>query len=95
VRRRRGERFAGCYITECDRFGGSTVMVWGGICGGNRTRLVVGNGNLTGARYRDEILRPVVVPFLQRYGQGAIFQQDNATPHTCYVSRTFLRQNNV
>jgi len=95
VWRRRGERFAGCCVTERDRFGGDSVMVWGCILGGNRTRLVVVNGNLTGARYRDEILRPVVVPFLQRHGPGANFQQDNATLHTCHVSRTFLRQNNV
>jgi len=95
VWRRRGERFAGCCITERDRFGGGSVIVWGGICGGNRPRLVVVNRNLTGARYRDEILRPVVVPFLQRHRPGAIFQQDNATSHTCHVSRTFLRQNNV
>jgi len=40
-------------------------------------------------------LRPIVVPFLQRHGPGAILQQDNATPHTCHVSRAFLRQNNV
>jgi len=40
VWRHRGERFAGCCITERDRFGGGSVMVWGGICGGNHTRLV-------------------------------------------------------
>jgi len=31
----------------------------------------------------------------QRRGQGAICQHDNATPHTCHVSRTFLQQQNV
>jgi len=80
------------YVTA---FGGGSVMVWGGICGVNRTKLVVLNGNLNGARYRDEILRPVVVPFLQPRGPDAIFQHDNATSHTCHVSRTFLQQQNV
>jgi len=68
VWRRRGERFADCCIAQRDRFGGRSVKVWGGICGGNHTRLEVVNGNLNGARYRNAILRPVVVPFLQRRG---------------------------
>ena len=51
-------------------FGGGGVMVWGGICG-PRTRLIIiiiiihGN-HLTGQRYRDEVLRPAVVPFLRQ-----------------------------
>jgi len=46
-------------------------------------------------RYRDDILRPIVVPFVQRHAPGAICQQDNATPHTRHVIRMFLRQNIV
>jgi len=84
--RRRGERFADCCIAQRHHFG---------INGGNLTRLELVNGNLNGARYGDAILRPVVVPFLQRRGPGAIFQHDNATTHTCHVSRTFLQQQNV
>ena len=39
-------------------------MVWAGICLDGHTDLVViAGGALTGVRYRDEILRPVVVPF--------------------------------
>lgn len=95
VWRRRGERFADCCVRQRDRFGGGSVMVWGGICGRNRTRLIVVDGNLNGVRYQDEILRPVVVPFLQRQGVGAIFQQDNAPAHTSRVSRTFLQDSNV
>lgn len=95
VWRRRGERFAGCCVTEVDRFGGGSVMVWGGICGGNRTRLVVVNGTLTSQRYRDEILSPVVLPYLRTNGPGLTFQQDNATAHTARATREFLNQNNV
>lgn len=52
-------------MTEVDRFGGGSVMVWGGIWDGNRARLfVVVNGTLTSQRYRDEILSPVVLPYL-------------------------------
>ncbi|GFS61423.1 hypothetical protein TNCV_4311621 [Trichonephila clavipes] len=38
-------------------------------------------GSLTGQRYVDDILRPHVEPFLNGL-PGAIFQQDNARPHT-------------
>jgi K+-sensing histidine kinase KdpD len=33
-------------------------MVWGGISHGLKSPLIVIAGNLTGVRYRDEILRP-------------------------------------
>uniref|UniRef100_A0A8L0DVW2 Nucleobindin 2a n=1 Tax=Oncorhynchus mykiss TaxID=8022 RepID=A0A8L0DVW2_ONCMY len=45
------------------RFGGGSVMVWGGISLGGRTALhVLARGSLTAIRYRDEILRPLVRP---------------------------------
>ncbi|GFW04831.1 transposable element Tc3 transposase [Trichonephila clavipes] len=47
-------------------------------------------GTLTGQRYVDDILRPHVVPFLDGV-PGAIFQQDNACPHTARVSQDFQR----
>ena len=43
VWRRRGERYARNCIMEFDRFGGQSVMVWGGINGNYRTELVVIN----------------------------------------------------
>ncbi|GFY22525.1 transposable element Tcb2 transposase [Trichonephila clavipes] len=49
------------------------------------------HGTLTGQRYADYILRPHVGPFLNGH-PGAIFQQDNARPHTARVSLDFLRQ---
>lgn len=96
VWRRRGERFAGCLVTEVDIFGGGSVMVWGGICGGNRTRLVVVNGTLTSSqRYRNEIFTPVVLPYLRTNGPGLTFQQENAIAHTARTTLEFLNQNNV
>jgi hypothetical protein len=56
--RRRGEHFADACVLERDRFGGGSVMVWGGISHGLKSPLIVIAGNLTGVRYRDEILRP-------------------------------------
>ncbi|GFU58381.1 transposable element Tcb2 transposase [Trichonephila clavipes] len=48
-------------------------------------------GTLTGQRYVDDILRPHVGLFLNGL-PGAIFQQDNARPHTARVAHDFLRR---
>ncbi|GFW62108.1 transposable element Tc1 transposase [Trichonephila clavipes] len=66
------------------------VMVWGGKAYDSRSTLIVMRGTLTGQRYVDDILRPYVAPFLNGL-QGAIFQQDNARPHTARVAQVFLR----
>ncbi|GFT27186.1 DDE_3 domain-containing protein [Trichonephila clavipes] len=47
-------------------------------------------GTLTGQRYVDDILRRRVGSFLNGL-PGAIFQQDNARPHTARVAQDFLR----
>lgn len=93
VYRRRGERFADACVVERDRFGGGSVMVWGGISHGLKSHLVVIDGNLTAARYRDEILRPHVVPFLQQH--NLTLQQDNARPHVARICQVFLANNNI
>ncbi|GFU11813.1 transposable element Tcb2 transposase [Trichonephila clavipes] len=66
------------------------VMVRGTIAYDSRSTLIVMRGTLTGQRYVDDILRPHVRPF-QNGLPGAIFQQDNARPHTARVSQDFLR----
>ncbi|GFX56601.1 DDE_3 domain-containing protein [Trichonephila clavipes] len=47
-------------------------------------------GTLTGQRYVDDMLRPHVGPFLNDL-PGAMFQLDNARPHTARVAQDFLR----
>ena len=49
-------------ITEHNRFGGLSVMVWGGISGDGRTELVVINGNLNADRYINEVLTRTSFP---------------------------------
>lgn len=95
VYRRTGERYADCCVIQRDRFGGGSVMVWGGICGGRKTRLLVINGNLNAQRYINEVLVPEVIPFLRQNGPNLNFQQDNARPHVARVVNDFLNQNNV
>jgi hypothetical protein len=58
-----------------------------------KSLLIVIAGNLTGVRYRDEILRPVAVPFVQQH--HLIFQQDNARPHVARVCQDFLANHNI
>ncbi|GFX79113.1 transposable element Tcb2 transposase [Trichonephila clavipes] len=66
------------------------VIVWGPIAYDSRSTLIVMRGTLTGQRYVDDIIRAPVGPFLNGL-PGAIFQQDNARPHTARVAEDFLR----
>ena len=95
VYRRPGERYADACVVQRRAFGGGSVMVWGGITSHGRTQLVIVNGNLTGLRYRDEIIGPHVQAFIQRQGRNITLQQDNARPHVARVVTDFLRQQNI
>ena len=94
VFRRRGERFADNFLIERDRFGGESVMVWGGIMGRKKTDLIVVQGNLNAQGYINQILKPEAVLFLQRHGP-AILMHENARPHVARICRLFLNRNNV
>ena len=39
-------------------------MVWGGICHDGHTHLKIVQGTLNAVIYRDDILHPIVLPFL-------------------------------
>ncbi|GFW77862.1 DDE_3 domain-containing protein [Trichonephila clavipes] len=65
-------------------------MVWGGIAYDSRSNLIVMCGTLTGQRYVADILRPHVGSFLNSLTR-AIFQQNNARPHTAKVAQDYLR----
>ena len=64
--RRRGERFTDQCVYESDRFGGGGVMVWAGICHDGRTQLKIVQGTFYVVKYRDAILDPIVLPYLQQ-----------------------------
>ena len=95
VYRRQGERYSDSCVLERDSFRGGSVMVWGGISYYGRTNLMVINGNLTAARYRDEVLIPRVQPFMHLHGPGLIFQQDNARPHVARIVLDHLEQSHI
>ncbi|GFV24515.1 transposable element Tcb1 transposase [Trichonephila clavipes] len=90
VWRRPGEQYNSprTVLHHTDRKAG--VMVWGAIAYDSRSTLIVIRGTLTGQRYVDDILRPHTGPFLNGL-PGAIFQQNNARPHTARVAQDFLR----
>lgn len=93
VWRRAGERFSDATTVPRVAHGGGGVMVWAGICHGDRTQLLIIDGNLNAVRYRDEILRPIVLPFIRRH--NATFQHDNARPHVARVCMQFLEAENI
>lgn len=69
-------------------------MVWGGITAHGRTPVQIVNENLTGVRYRDEIIQRHVIPFIQRQQNHITLQQDNARPNVaCVVRFVFVQQN--
>ncbi|GFY14940.1 transposable element Tcb2 transposase [Trichonephila clavipes] len=65
-------------------------MVWEAIAYDSQFTLFVMRGTLMGQRHVNDVLQPHVRPFLNGL-PGAIFQQDNARPHTARVSQDFLR----
>lgn len=91
--RRTGERFDDVCVRERDRYGGGSVMVWGGISFGLRTELRFVNGTLTAQQYRDNILSPCVVPLARE--RNLIFQQDNARPHVARANMEYLAASEV
>ena len=93
VHRLPGERFAPCCIKEHDRYGGGSVMLWGGIWHGGRTTAVIIKGTLTGERYLNEIVLPVVAPVVRV--EDLVFQDDNARPHRSSAVIATVRRLNI
>lgn len=68
-------------------------MVWGGICVGARTDLVViDGGSLTAHRYITDVLEPHVMPIAPFIGENFIFMHDNARPHTARIVKDYLNE---
>jgi hypothetical protein len=78
-------------VYDSDRFGGGSVMVCAGIFNDSRTQLKIVQGTLNAVKYRDDILDPIVLPFLPQRN----FQHDNARCHVARVCQDFLNQNHI
>uniref|UniRef100_A0A8K9XJ96 Tc1-like transposase DDE domain-containing protein n=1 Tax=Oncorhynchus mykiss TaxID=8022 RepID=A0A8K9XJ96_ONCMY len=93
--RRRNERYIEACTLERDRFGGGgSIMIWDDVSQHHGTELGVIAGNLNAVRYREDILLPHVVLFLQAHPDMTL-QHDNATSHTARSERDFLQDRNI
>ncbi|UYV69886.1 hypothetical protein LAZ67_7001096 [Cordylochernes scorpioides] len=90
VRRRRGERSNPAAIVERPTVRQRGIMVWGAIAYDSRSPLLRIQGTMTAKRYVDDVLRPVTLPYLQGV-PNALYQQDNARPHTARISQQALQ----
>ncbi|GFV27451.1 transposable element Tcb2 transposase [Trichonephila clavipes] len=80
--RERGSRNTPAFVHESLRFGCGGVLVYGGISIDGRTGLyIIRDGPLTARRYRDEIIRPIVVPYAAAIGDDFFLMDDNCRPH--------------
>ncbi|GBL85045.1 hypothetical protein AVEN_221283-1 [Araneus ventricosus] len=72
------------------------LLVWAGIATNGQTDLYVFvGGSVKALRYRDEILHPLVRPFLASMGADAIFMDDNARPHRARLVRSYLKSETI
>jgi hypothetical protein len=69
------------------------VGMWAGISYGQRTQLNFIDDYLNAQRYHDEILRPIVVPFICHH--HLMIQLDNERPHVARICTQFLEAENV
>ena len=69
-------------------------MIWGGITTTNKTDLYFVRGNMTAARYVDEIITMHVVPFIEIH-QHKTFMQDNARPHAARYTMQYLNEHHI
>ena len=70
-------------------------MVGASVTMHRRTPIQFIAGNLNSQRYVDEVMRPMVLPFLRQIGQGAVFLDDNARLHRGRIINDFVLVNNI
>jgi hypothetical protein len=58
----RGSQETASFRNEVNNFGGRSMMMWGAISYARTNQLVHIPGNLNGARYKDEVLTPHMLP---------------------------------
>ncbi|GFU74538.1 transposable element Tcb2 transposase [Trichonephila clavipes] len=84
------------FVHESVRFCGGGVLVYGGISIGERTVIyIIRDVPLTALRYRDGILRPIVVPYAAAIGDDFILMDDNCRPHRANLVEDFLFEEGI
>ncbi|GFU96447.1 transposable element Tcb2 transposase [Trichonephila clavipes] len=94
--RERGSRNHPSNIIERDRYGGRSVLVWGGIMLGSRTDLhIFDAGSVNETRYCNEILLPYVRHFRGSMGLQFLFMDDNAPCHRTVAAKQLLESEDI
>ncbi|GFW81416.1 transposable element Tcb2 transposase [Trichonephila clavipes] len=94
--RDRGSMNNPAFVHESVRFGGGEVLEYSGISIDGRTDLYINrDGPLTARRYRDEILRPIVVPYAAAIRDDFILIDDNCRPHCANLVEDFLFEEGI
>ncbi|GFW23450.1 transposable element Tcb1 transposase [Trichonephila clavipes] len=92
----RGSKNNPAFVHESVRFGGGGVLVYGRISIDGRTDLyIIRGGPLTARRYRDDIPRPIVVPYAAAIGDDFILMDDNCRPHRANLVEDFFFEEGI
>ncbi len=91
-------QLCGWVVCWCQRCGSSGPWWQWGYGMGRRMLVTTNTGvfywwHLNAQRYRDEILRPIVVPFI--HDHHLMLQHDNAQPHVARICSKFLEAENI
>ena len=70
-------------------------MVCAAKSAGGKSEIIRFNGNVTAIRYQNKALGRGLLPFINRHMPQMQFMQDNAPAHRAFVTRDWLRANNV
>jgi transposase len=79
-------------------FGGGSVMMWVGLSRDYKAQMYLIDGNLDSAQYQtllNTVMLPLHVQVAAKYRDGAIFQQDNAKPHTARATQNWLQEHGI
>ncbi|GFU19496.1 transposable element Tcb2 transposase [Trichonephila clavipes] len=91
-----GSRNNPAFMHESVTFGYGGVLVYGSISIVGRTHLyIIRDISLTARRYRDEILRPIVVPYAAAIGDDFILMDYNCRPHRANLVEDFLFEEGI
>ncbi|GFX16792.1 transposable element Tc1 transposase [Trichonephila clavipes] len=92
--RERGSRNHPSNIIERDRYGGRSVLVWGGIMLDTDLH-IFDAGSVNGTRYCNEILLPYVRLFRGAMGLQFLFMDDNAPCHRTVAAEQLLESEDI
>jgi hypothetical protein len=85
------------HVISGPHFGDGDVTVWGCFSFDCKLDLYVLDGNLTGQKYRDNVLVPRVVPHCDNHALAnrPMFMDDNARQHRARIVQHFIQQEAV